>query len=72
MDQIFQSLLRLRGNPDFEVVMSHIEALELEAMRKCAAAPKKDVCVMQGHVRAYGKLLKLREDAQDALERTKT
>lgn len=70
--KVYASLTTLRGNPDFETVMSWVE-VERERVKEMLTRCSSDrFGILQGEANAYGAILKAHKEAPEVLKRLNT
>jgi hypothetical protein len=70
--RVYAAFMSLRGNPDFDIVMSYIEVEREKTKEMLVECPLERTQNLQGKARAYGDLIKMSKDAQAVLQRANT
>lgn len=68
----YSALASLRGNPDFDTVMSWIGEEREKSKELLVTCPPERSQVLQGAAGAYGALLKMYREAPDVLKKLNT
>ena len=70
--KIYAAFVSLRGNPDFETVMSWIESEREKVKEMMVRVASDKFQILQGEAGAYGNVLKAYREAPDVVKRLNT